>query len=71
MSVTVSVCVDESFLLLKHLRYQNMNGTMLSEIVWVMFFSPAFLSKVAKICQKNPKVDLGLDDMSKVRLAAR
>ena len=58
MSVTASVCCsDESLLLLNRLRYGNMNGTMLSQIVWVMFLAHHCLPKVAKKCQKKkPKV---------------
>ena len=38
------------------LRYGNMNGTMLSQIVWVMFLDQVVgLPKVAKNCQKKPK----------------
>ena len=45
--------VLESLLLLKRLRYGNMNGTMLSQIVWIMFLTHHCLPKIAK---KKPKV---------------
>ena len=44
------------FLLSDCLRYQNMNGTILSQIVWVMFLPHHCLPKVAKNCQKKAKV---------------
>ena len=36
-SVTASVCLFVRYLLPNHLRYGNMNGTMLSQIVRGMF----------------------------------
>ena len=33
-----------------------MNGTMLSQIVWGMYSAQQWLQKVAKKCQKKPKV---------------
>ncbi len=49
-------------------NYENINGTMLSKIVWVMFLAQHCLPKVAKYCQKKLKVDdrvnydMSLDD---------
>ncbi len=54
MSVTASACVFACYLLLDGLRYGNMNGTMLSQIVRGML-SPSALPKVAKKRQKKPK----------------
>ena len=34
-----------------------MNGTMLSQIVWIMFLAHHCLPKVPKNCQKKSKVD--------------
>ena len=42
-------------LLFNLLRYQNINGTMLSQIVWVMFLAHYCLQKVAKNCQEKAK----------------
>ena len=33
-----------------------MNGTMLSQIIWVMFLAHHCLPKIAKNCHKKPKV---------------
>ena len=49
------VCLFESLLLPNRLRYQNMNVTTLSQIVWVMFLAHHCLPKVAKKFQKEPK----------------
>ena len=55
MSVTAFVGLFESLLLPNCLRYQNMNGTMLSQIVWNMFLANHCLPKVDKNCQKKKK----------------
>ena len=47
----------ESLLLPNRFRYQNMNGTMLSKMVWNMFLAHHCLPKVAKNCQKKAKVE--------------
>ena len=39
------LCFGESLLLLNPLRYQNMNGTLWSQIVWVMFLAHHCLPK--------------------------
>ena len=45
----------ESLLLLNRLRYQNMNSTMLSQIVWVNFLAHQVYQKVQKITKKKCK----------------
>ena len=55
ISVNHSFCPLESLLLPNSLRYQNMNRTLLSEIIWVMFLAHHCLPKVAKNCQKSQK----------------
>ena len=35
--------------------YQNMNGTVLSQIAWFMFLAHHCLTKIAKNCQKSQK----------------
>ena len=57
MSVTafvrLVVRLFESLLLLKPLRYGNMNGTMLSQIVRGMFLAPQVFQKVPKNAKKS------------------
>ena len=52
MSVTTDVWMFESLLLLNRLEYGNMNGTMLSQIVWVMFLAHQVYQKYPKIVKK-------------------
>ena len=46
----------ESVLFPNRLRYQNMNGAMVLQVVWVMLFLVHHsLLKIAKNCQKGQK----------------
>ena len=50
--------VFESLLLPNRLKYQNMNGTMWLQIVWVMLLAHHCLSKIANNGQKRQKLRL-------------
>ena len=53
--VCLFVRLFEYLLLPNGWRYQNINGTILSQIVWVIFFAHYCLPKVAKNYQQKSK----------------
>ena len=66
ISVNVCDCVRmiKSLLLLNRLMYRNMNGIMLSQIVWVMFLPEMFTKSSQKMSKKKSKPHLAMSTLS-------
>ena len=54
----------ESLLLLNYLRYENMNGAMFSQIIWIMFLTHQVYENKPKIVKKSQNPIFHLSGLS-------